>query len=288
MSSLAVSPIAAPSIAAAAPAPANINPRPPRVVEGHLSKIKDWAISTPPFARAWLENPFTQGTPIPLSPYAAQEMLKSFIPEGKEPCHFLEAGAGTGAITAQAVKILGPKDTLTLVELDPKLCGVLIARFGNDKRVKVYNSAIQDWKPLAGEPQKYDGLLSSIPFNSLPSTEALPSAELLKDILGAYVRLVKDGKPFAHANYVGTSTLCRTGLSMLSTRSSILSVVSCGEKRAKAKAGLVKAKAEFDNFVAMTKVWKDFRSQHQLQETMVKMNAPFAWVNAGTLKAKTE
>jgi phospholipid N-methyltransferase len=109
----------------------------------------------------------------------------------------LEAGAGNGDLTKHFVKKLGLKDRLDLVEIDDVFCRELRRLYGNDSRIYIYNMPIQDWKPA----YKYDAVVASIPLN------ALPTPDILRSVLDAYVGLTKEGGSLSAVEYIGTSTL---------------------------------------------------------------------------------
>src|SRR5919198_829556 len=75
-----------------------------------------------------LQTSFTSiGALIPTSRYAAR-MMASECARRAGPRNILEVGPGTGAITAEIVRILHPGDRLTLVELNEEFVAFLRER----------------------------------------------------------------------------------------------------------------------------------------------------------------
>ncbi len=145
----------------------------------------------------FLCHPREVGTPFACSAAVGRE-ITSLIPDPSDQPHFyLEGGAGNGDLTKHFVKKLGSKDRLDLVEIDEVFCRELRRLYGNDSRIHVHNMPIQDWKPT----YKYDAVVVSIPLN------ALPTPDILRKVLDAYVDLTKEGGILSGVEYIGTSTL---------------------------------------------------------------------------------
>lgn len=110
-------------------------------------------------------NPIAVGSVLPSSPHVARA-LAARIPEKEGERMILEVGAGTGPITPYIIEKLKPGDHLDLIELDPEMGALLKEKFGHNKQVSVHIGAVQGWKPS----YQYDAIISTVPFNSLPST----------------------------------------------------------------------------------------------------------------------
>ena len=104
-----------------------------------------------------------------------------------EPLRILEVGAGTGAVTQELVRHIGPDDQLDLVELNDRFVEVLRRRFETEPRFQkvadrseVIHSAVQDLK--VDEP--YDHIICGVPFNNFPT-------DLVKSIFTHMVGLLR-------------------------------------------------------------------------------------------------
>lgn len=113
----------------------------------------------------FIQNPAQVGEIAPLSSAAAQKLAKFLkeVPDNAEAKNFLEVGGGCGAVSEMLAKSLRPQDTLTVIEICPKLSACLIKRLKGFSNVKVYCCSILDWNPGV----VYDGIVSTLPFNSL-------------------------------------------------------------------------------------------------------------------------
>ncbi len=174
----------------------------PIVQNSTFSDVADWICESAVFAWRFIWDPHTLGTPFVCSPFVAYEISKYISPEATTPpCQYLEVGAGTGMMTRYLIQKLRPIDTLHVVEIDETLCDILRAKYGNISNVFIYHMAIQDWTPPT--TKKLDAIVSTVPLNSLPSSEVLTS------IFDTYVRLIKPDGTLSSVEYVGTSTLSR-------------------------------------------------------------------------------
>lgn len=102
------------------------------------------------------------GTVMPCSKYLGQT-LTAKLPYGTatKPLRFLDAGAGTGTVSAEILKYMGPHCSLDLVELEESLCAILREKFKDDKRVTVHCGSILDFNP----GYTFNGIITTIPFN---------------------------------------------------------------------------------------------------------------------------
>jgi phospholipid N-methyltransferase len=112
----------------------------------------------------FVHNPAQVGEIAPLSDGAAQELAKFIGQEqlvvGKRYC---EAGGGCGAVSVQLAKKLQSNDHLDVIEIDAEMCELLKLRLSQYPNVTVHCCSILDWKPN----YLYDGIISTLPFNSL-------------------------------------------------------------------------------------------------------------------------
>lgn len=115
----------------------------------------------------------------------------------------LEVGAGTGAITAELVKLIHPGDQLVVCEINATFAARLSRRFAGEpafqavaKQSQVYAGSILD---LPAD-QKFDYIISSIPFNACPP-------EFVAAVFAHYQALLKPGGVLSYYEYIGGRTL---------------------------------------------------------------------------------
>ncbi|NJM41233.1 MAG: methyltransferase domain-containing protein [Anaerolineae bacterium] len=125
------------------------------------------------FFNAFRNKMSTVGALLPTSTYAAQAMA-SECARHPGPKRVLEIGAGTGAITSQIVKHIGPDDALVCVELEPDLAEYLQRRFETEPefervrgRTQINQMSVLDL-PVDENSEPFDYIISALPFNSLP------------------------------------------------------------------------------------------------------------------------
>jgi len=111
-----------------------------------------------------MQNPMAVGSILPSSPHVARALCNR-IPAKTGPRNILEVGAGTGPITPYIIEKLQPGDHLDLIELDEEMGALLQEKFGNHTQVSIHIGAVQSWNP----GYRYDAIISTIPFNSLPA-----------------------------------------------------------------------------------------------------------------------
>lgn len=112
----------------------------------------------------FVKNPTQVGEVAPLSLGAARELSK-FVSQKQTHGEkkYLEAGGGCGAVSIELAKLLGELDHLDVIEIDPAMCELLKIRLSNYPNVSVHCCSILDWNPGF----TYDGIISTLPFNSL-------------------------------------------------------------------------------------------------------------------------
>lgn len=110
----------------------------------------------------YVKNPAQVGEVAPLSQAAGLELAK-FVGQSGGGKKYLEAGGGCGAVSVCIARALRPEDSLDVIEIDPEMCAVLKQRLQGYSNVSVHCCSILDWQPNF----KYDGIISTLPFNSL-------------------------------------------------------------------------------------------------------------------------
>lgn len=105
----------------------------------------------------------------------------------QRPVKILEIGAGTGAVTKEILRYVGPEDRFDAVELNERFVEVLNDRFATEPawqkvadRCRVLHAAVQDLR--VDEP--YDFVVCGVPFNNF-------SIGLTRELFRHMTKLVK-------------------------------------------------------------------------------------------------
>lgn len=144
-----------------------------------------------------LRGSFTSiGALLPTSRYAARAMASEFARRHGART-VLEAGPGTGAITAAIVEQMRPGDRLVLCELNDEFVAYLRQRIDNDpafRRVRGQITLIHGDVTQLDRAQHFDAIVSAIPFTNLP-------AEVVEGILETYREILKPGGTLTYIEY---------------------------------------------------------------------------------------
>ncbi|PDW02686.1 phosphatidylserine decarboxylase [Candidatus Viridilinea mediisalina] len=144
-----------------------------------------------------LQGSFTSiGALLPTSLYAARAMAAEFA-RRVGPRTVLEVGAGTGAITRAIVEHMGPEDRLVVYELNEEFVTFLRQRFEHDplfRRVRDQVTIVQGDVTLIDRSQRFDHIISAIPFTNLP-------AKLVEAILDCYRTILKPDGTLTYIEY---------------------------------------------------------------------------------------
>lgn len=139
---------------------------------------------------------------LPTSRYAG-DALAAEVARHHGPKRVLEVGAGTGAITVCIAPHIQQADHLTVCELNAKFVQLLRQRFDTEQPLRnilsnttFYAGSILDLEP----EEKFDFIISTLPFNSLP-----PS--LVDAVLQKYKTLLNPGGIVSYIEYIGGRTL---------------------------------------------------------------------------------
>jgi len=170
------------------------------------------------------------------------------VPPGFEG-EVVDAGAGTGPITAEALKRLGANARLIAVERDPEMAAFIERRFADEVqkgRLRVYTGEIESF--IREDARQYPFVLCSIPLTQL-------SFECLSQLCGDLEKLVKPGGMLVSEELwlARPSTWLRQAANYGLWELLSLLVPSLRNKRDEAKARL-------DNF---TQVWRLLNERDQ-------------------------
>jgi phosphatidylethanolamine/phosphatidyl-N-methylethanolamine N-methyltransferase len=117
------------------------------------------------FLARFIASPRDVGAVAPSSQLLARALVAYVTPGNeREGKRFLEVGPGTGAVTQELIRNMGPCDTLDLVEIDKNMADMLKKKYAHNPSVTVYHGSITDWKP----EYLYSTIVMGIPFNALP------------------------------------------------------------------------------------------------------------------------
>ena len=143
----------------------------------------------------------TVGALLPTSQAAARVMV-SECARHSGPKRVLEVGAGTGAITREIVKHIGPNDALVCVELEPEFVDYLQRRFQTEPefervrgRTQIKHMSVLD-VPADESAEKFDFIISAIPFNNC-------APEFVRAVFAHYQKLLTPRGVLSYIEYIG-------------------------------------------------------------------------------------
>jgi phospholipid N-methyltransferase len=124
--------------------------------------------------------------------------LASQVGRDAIPRRVLEVGPGTGAVTTEVIRLLGPDDRLDLVELNERFAAILRDRLANEPHwVKVASRVRVLEMPIEQLPveEKYECIISGLPLNNF-------SCDFVAQILTHLHQLAAEGCTLSFFEYV--------------------------------------------------------------------------------------
>ncbi len=123
--------------------------------------------------------------------------LTTELSQPRRAARILEVGPGTGSVTQQILRRLGPDDQADLVELNGHFVALLQRRFDRDAefrrkrdQVRLIHNAIEK---LEGDAV-YDFIISGLPLNNFPVAQ-------VRTIFQVYNRLLRPGGTLSYYEY---------------------------------------------------------------------------------------
>ncbi|MBI86260.1 MAG: phospholipid methyltransferase [Planctomycetaceae bacterium] len=120
------------------------------------------------FFREFQNHGVSTGAFTPSGRHLARALAEP-IRERTWPARILEVGPGTGAVTRELVRDVGPEDQFDLVELNDRFVDILRRRFDSEpdfrqvaNRTRILHQPVQEWKPATD----YDFIVCGLPFNN--------------------------------------------------------------------------------------------------------------------------
>lgn len=142
----------------------------------------------------FLKNIKHTGAVLPSSKYLANdivEMLEDILlKKSANPLRILEIGPGTGIFTERISSLIRPVDKFDVVELNDHFFQLIKSKYAKPN-VKVIHGDILQYEPA----YTYDIIISSVPFESLPS-------EISEKIWQKKLELSHDGTYITYYKYV--------------------------------------------------------------------------------------
>lgn len=163
------------------------------VITGFCLYPRSWGL----FLREFIKDPSSIGALGPSSYFVSQQLTSCLCPD-KTVRHILEAGAGSGAVTAFIAACLKPGDVFDVVELKPALCQALKDRFKGQQQVRIHCMSLMDWKP----PYTYDYIISTLPFSAF-------DGPLVHSMIDAFKGMSGPDTIFSYVEYRGAAFLRR-------------------------------------------------------------------------------
>jgi phospholipid N-methyltransferase len=156
------------------------------------------------FFREFRRTYRTTGAIAPSSRFLARS-IASELHDGSGPARVLEVGPGTGALTREIIRRLGPQHTFDIVELNARFVSVLQERFQRDAdfariadRTRIFHMPVQE---LPGE-RSYDFIISGLPLNNF-------ATELVRSVFESFNRLAAPGGVLSFFEYLWVRDLKR-------------------------------------------------------------------------------
>ncbi|MGQ4330415.1 class I SAM-dependent methyltransferase [Streptomyces hayashii] len=128
--------------------------------------------------RQFLRRPLMTGAVAASSPQLARAMTHRI---GLEDARLVvELGPGTGAFTAEILRLIPPRARLVAVELNPRLAARLAAAHGDD-RLTVVHGAAADLASVAEGP--VDAVVSGLPWTVMPARQRHRTLDAVTQVL---------------------------------------------------------------------------------------------------------
>jgi phosphatidylethanolamine/phosphatidyl-N-methylethanolamine N-methyltransferase len=152
------------------------------------------------FLKGYLSNPAVIGALFPSSKKLAAKISKHSYIAREKGLRYLEIGAGSGAVTQKIQMNMKLKDSLDIVEVDPKFCSILKRKYASSENIRIHEVSILDF-----EESKYDIVISSLPLNSF-------SSAFVGQVLEKLESLTVKGGFLSYFEYMGLKNLKQTYL----------------------------------------------------------------------------
>jgi phospholipid N-methyltransferase len=156
------------------------------------------------FFRQFRQQYYTTGSILPSSRALARALTRP-MRRRKRPCRILEVGPGTGAVTQEIVRALGPDDRLDIVEINASFVDLMRKRFDEEPafrqrrdQTRLIHAPIQEVEGAA----VYDFMISGIPLNNF-------AAPMVEEIFASYRRLLRPEGTLSYFEYVALRNLKR-------------------------------------------------------------------------------
>lgn len=145
------------------------------------------------------------GAMLPSSSVLGKDMIRPLF-ETKGARKILEVGSGTGPITRQIIKHMGPDDTLVICEINARFLNFLKQRLKknndylrNANRIRFFEGACQEL--ARQEPDsKFDLIVSSVPFYTL-------GPELSQELFSLFQSMLAPNGKWTFCSYIGMPEL---------------------------------------------------------------------------------
>jgi phospholipid N-methyltransferase len=144
----------------------------------------------------------TTGSVLPSSRALGRALTRP-MRQATAPRRILEVGPGTGAVTAEIVRVLKPGDRLDIVEINAQFVSVVKQRFDEDPLFQRHrDQARLLHMPLQEVPGEcvYDFMISGLPLNNF-------ALALVNDIFQSYQRLLKPAGTLSYFEYIAIRAL---------------------------------------------------------------------------------
>lgn len=155
------------------------------------------------FFREFRRSYHSTGSIAPSSRFLANALSRYVASDSEKPRRILEVGPGTGAVTRQIIRGMGPHDQFDLVELNDAFVNLLRGRFENEaafqavrERSRVLHQRVED---LPRRPA-YDVIVSGLPLNNFSSDD-------VARILETFDAVAKPGGMLSFFEYIAVRSL---------------------------------------------------------------------------------
>lgn len=150
------------------------------------------------FLREFLTEFQNTGTCFPTSKWAALELTEPLRGE-HDPLNILELGPGTGSVTVQILRDMGPQDTLTICEINERFMKALKERLEENPDFQKHRERITFFQgPVQELPEKgrYEVIVCALPFLNF-------DREMCQTILRKLQRVSTSSTVMTYYQYIG-------------------------------------------------------------------------------------